>query len=97
MYPGGFAKYPDRIGIFLAGNQAKEKENQTHFQHKFRITIVNQHSHKESITAGKYYVVFDSQKKTHKKDFKAIIRTRFVSLNSEAFFEQNSQKTKDSF
>ena len=49
VYPGGFSKYPDKIGIFLAGIQGKE--NQNPLQQKFRITIVNQHNHKDSVTA----------------------------------------------
>ena len=53
MYPIGFPKYPSKVGIFLAGRQEDNQENQNTLSHlKFRVTLINQHNPRESIAAG---------------------------------------------
>lgn len=53
VYPIGFQRYPDKIGIFLAGRQAGDKENCATLSHlRFRLTLINQHNPKASIAAG---------------------------------------------
>ena len=44
LYPHGFPSTPDKMGVFIAGfgNQL----------HRFRITIINQHNPKHSVSKG---------------------------------------------
>ena len=52
-YPQGFTLYPGKIGLYLAGTVTNEKENQGPAAGlRFRITLVNQHNAKDSITGG---------------------------------------------
>lgn len=53
MYPIGFPRHPNKIGIFLAGKQAADQENQSELSHlRFRLTLINQHNPEKSIAAG---------------------------------------------
>ena len=45
LYPSGFQRTPDKIGVFIAGHGEYQR-------HRFRITIVNQHDPKHSVSKG---------------------------------------------
>lgn len=53
VYPIGFARHPNKIGIFLAGCQSSNQENPNALAHlKFRLTLINQQNTEKSIAAG---------------------------------------------